>query len=148
MQDTHFLRLPQPKVAPVVLPASRQHHFRSTALGTATSAEPPQPSHGSADSGSWSARPSSVLPNFQRLLHRRASYRPAVGFQPPARLCLFFNLGYFSNTQSSIRSSTSSYVASVMSPSLRAQYIKSFTLERVSALTANVAVSFRFGFSL
>ena len=39
------------QVAPVVLPASRQHHFRSTALGTATSAEPSQPSHGSTDSG-------------------------------------------------------------------------------------------------
>ena len=48
-------------VAPVVLPASRQHHFRSTARGTATSAEPSQPSHGSTDSGILSRRPPAVL---------------------------------------------------------------------------------------
>ena len=76
-----------PFVAPVVLPVNRQHHFRSTALETSTSAQLPPKSPGCTDSaGLVSAErpyrpfgPYGLIagPNRQRLLRRRASHRPA-----------------------------------------------------------------------
>ena len=72
-----------PFVAPVVLPVNRQHHFRSTALETSTSAQLPPKSPGSTDSVGLVFRRTAISSLWSVRPYRRDQPSETV---PPPRL--------------------------------------------------------------
>ena len=72
-----------PFVAPVVLPVNRQHHFRSTALETSTSAQLPPKSPGCTDSAGLVFRRTAISSLWSVRPYRRDQPSETV---PPPRL--------------------------------------------------------------